>query len=411
MYEPKPPVSPRITVRGHEIVQGLQDSFPTVSGFVLTSVKENSLVEVVLRSPQPPDPVNSTILAAWTYGLGKAVAFTTDAGQRWANDWTAWDQYDRFFSQMVRWSMRPSGDTGNFTVATDLVGGKTRVIISALDKDEQFVNDQSMAGTVLGPNMESIPLNIEQTAPGRYVGEFDSSAAGSYMIMVTPGAGQAMIRTGVNIGYSQEFRDRQTNRPLLESLAKLPARGGEPGNLLPPLAAVPEKDAQKALAPQLAVDPFRRDLPKAVASQDIWYFLVVAGSCVFLADVFVRRVQVNFLWLVPIWTRALDIALRREHQAAAPEVMQRLRSRKAEVDRSIESRRAAARFEPEAAQAIDPKALEAAEAKATRAKPPEAPSDQPASAPPKPDDYTSRLLKAKKQVWKDRNEDRGLKDQ
>jgi uncharacterized membrane protein/Mg-chelatase subunit ChlD len=406
LYEPKPPVSPRITSR-HEIVQGLEDSFPPVTGFVLTSVKENSLVEVVLRSPMPVDAANSTILAAWTYGLGKAVAYTTDAGQRWTNVWTGWDQYDRFFSQMVRWSMRPTGDTGNYTVATDIEGGKTRVIVSALDKDNEFINYQAMTGTVLGPNMETIPLDIEQVAPGRYVGEFDSSAAGSYMIMVSPGAGQGMLRTGVNVGYSQEFRDRQTNELLLESLASLPAKGGEPGKVLPPLPNVSEQNAERVLAPQLAIDPFRRDLPKAVASQDIWHWLVMAGSCLFLADVFVRRVQLNFDWLAPFWTRALDVVLRRERQAPAPETMSRLRSKKAEVDRSIESRRASARFEPDAALPVDTEVLKTAEAKATSPRPaatpkPTAVADEPA------DSYTSRLLKAKKQVWKDRSEDRGL---
>ena len=70
VYEPKPPVSPQIVTQ-HEIVQGLEDTFPPVSGFVLTSVKENSLVEVILRSPLPTEAQNSTILAAWTYGLGK----------------------------------------------------------------------------------------------------------------------------------------------------------------------------------------------------------------------------------------------------------------------------------------------------------------------------------------------------
>jgi uncharacterized membrane protein len=409
MYEPKPPQSPQITVR-HEIVQGLEDSFPTVSGFVLTTVKENPLVEVILRSPLPPDAANSTVLAAWTYGLGKAVAFTTDAGQRWANDWTAWGEYDRFFSQMVRWSMRPTGDTGNYTVATDVQGGKTRVIITALDKENEFVNYQAMSGAVLGPNMESIPFDIQQTAPGRYVGEFDSSSAGSYMISVTPGQGQAMIRTGVNIGYSQEFRDRETNVPLLESLSKLQARGGEPGKLLPPLPNIPERNAEAALAAQLEVDPFRRDMPLATATQDIWHWLVMIGSCVFLADVFVRRVQLNFDWLAPVWTRALDIVLRRQHQAPAPEVMSRLRSRKAEVDRSIESRRAAARFEPETADAVDPSALATAEGR-TQAKRPTTPAGgaaQPAATDTPQDSYTSRLLKVKKQVWKDRNEDRGL---
>jgi hypothetical protein len=103
--------------------------------------------------------------------------------------------------------------------------------------------------------------------------------------------------------------------------------------------------------------------------------------------------------------------LRRERQAPAPEVMSRLRSKKAEVDRSIESRRAAARFEPDAALPVDSNALDAAEAKPTSVRPASpAAGTSPSAAPDKSqqDSYTSRLLKAKKQVWKDRNEDRGL---
>ncbi len=410
VYEPNPPVSPRITTQ-HEIVQGLDDSFPPMSGFVLTSVKENSLVDVILTSPLPTESQNATILAAWTYGLGKAVVFTTDAGQRWTTPWTGWEHYDRFFSQMVRWSMRPSGDTGKFTVATEAEGSTTRVIVSALDTEDEFLNYQAMVGTVLGPDMQSIPLNIEQTAPGRYVGEFDSSKPGSYMIMVTPGAGQAMIRTGINVGYSNEFRDRETNITLLERLAELPAKRGEPGKLLPPLPQVPDDNekAQQALQPQLAVDPFRRDLPLAVASQDIWPWLVLLASCVFFGDVFVRRVQVDLQWLAPIWARFAEIVLRRERLEPAPETMSRLRSRKAEVDRSLESRRAAARFEPDAdafSRDAEPSLRGVAERAPTRPTPPPKPV---AEAQPEPEDsYTARLLKAKKQVWQDRAQDKGL---
>ena len=69
VYEPNPPVSPQISTP-NEIVQGLGKAFPPISGFVLTTVKENSLVDVVLRSPMPTEPENSTVLATWTYGLG-----------------------------------------------------------------------------------------------------------------------------------------------------------------------------------------------------------------------------------------------------------------------------------------------------------------------------------------------------
>jgi hypothetical protein len=134
---------------------------------------------------------------------------------------------------------------------------------------------------------------------------------------------------------------------------------------------------------------------------------VLAACGAFFGDVFVRRVQISLQWLVPIWTRLLDIVLQRERLVAAPETMARLRSRKAEVDRTIESRRAAARFGPDAALPVDPNAIEAAEARPTSAA-------ASATSTPKPvaeadaDDYTSRLLKAKKQVWQDRGQDRGF---
>jgi hypothetical protein len=87
--------------------------------------------------------------------------------------------------------------------------------------------------------------------------------------------------------------------------------------------------------------------------------------------------------------------------------MARLRSRKAEIDRSIESRRAAARFEPDAAVPIDPNVIEAAETRLTTARTPTAPAFKPGPE-TEADDYTSRLLKAKKQVWQDRGQDRGF---
>jgi hypothetical protein len=117
---------------------------------------------------------------------------------------------------------------------------------------------------------------------------------------------------------------------------------------------------------------------------------------------------VDLKWMVPIWTRFLDIVLRRERHVAAPETMARLRSRKEEVDRSIESRRAAARFEPDAALPVDANAIEAAEARPTAPGTPVAPAAKPVAEEEKEDSYTSRLLKAKKQVWKDRTEDRGF---
>ncbi len=393
VYEREPAFQPGI-VSQHEMLQGIESGVPPITGFVLTTVKENPLVEVLLQSPQPATEKNSTVLAAWTYGAGKTVALTTDAGHRWADRWIAWEGYDKLFSQMVRWAMRPTGDTDNFTVSTNVRDGKTQVVVTAVDAEEEFLNDQSISGSVVAPDMASVPLRIEQTAPGRYVGEFPSELAGSYLIVVNPGAGRAPIRTGVNVGYSAEYRDNQTNLALLKSLANMSAKDGPPGVLVE--AGLNLSDPEKLYT----ANPFRRDMPPAIANQSIWPWIILLGSCVFFADVFVRRVHVSFDWLTPLWTRARDWVLRRERAVAVPETMGRLRSRKREVQEQIKGRQAATRFEhpPESPDAKD--AVSHSASSETPPKPASPPAETPEAA--ESPSYTERLLKAKKQVWQDR---------
>jgi hypothetical protein len=218
------------------------------------------------------------------------------------------------------------------------------------------------------------------------------------LIVVNPGGGKGTIRTGVNVGYSAEYRDNETNLSLLNSLAKIPAGDGPAGQL------AKEGLAEASQASQVALNPFRRDLRPAVTNQSIWPWLVVAASCLFWGDVFVRRVQVNFEWLWAALARSWDAMLGREREVAVPETMSRLRSRKQEIGAQIEGQRATARFEitdPTAAAAPPP-----LEGPATPAAP------RPTAAPPgmKPEgpqaeSYTERLLKAKKQVWRDRDDD------
>jgi len=399
VYEPKPAVQP-IVVSQHEILQGMEGGVPPLSGFVLTSVKENPLVEVLLRSPKPVEEKNSTVLATWTYGAGKAVALTTDAGQRWANQWVQWEGYDKLFSQMVRWSMRPTDDLGNFSIATNVSEGKTQVIITALDEEDQFLNDLSISGTVVGPDMASVPLRIEQTAPGRYVGEFDSDVAGSYMIVANTGADRAPIRSGVNVGYSAEYRVNETNLALLRSLSELKAKGGQPGMLVE--AGLDTSQAETVEA----ANPFRRDMAPAISNQSIWPWLILVGNCLFLADVFVRRVQVNFLWVMPALAKLRDKVLRRERPAPVPETMSRLQSRKREITEQIESRRSSARFEGSAELTDEPQQIVVGEPSSQATKPrPQPKIEQPEE--PTEESYTERLLKAKKRVWEERDDASG----
>ena len=287
-------VAPQV-VYPHEILQGIDGPLPPLTGMVLTSVKENPLVEVAIRSPVPEDAVNSTILAAWTYGLGRTAVVTTDAGTKWANSWTRWENYDKFYSQLIRWAMRPTNDRGKYTVAADARDGKVRIVVTALDANDEFRNSLDMSGAAVGPDLKPFEFPFHQLAPGRYVAEFDASIAGSYHMTIVPAAGEAPILTGVNVPYSAEFREHDTNIGLLQQLASLQPKGGEAGIL----AATDL--AQDQLDELLTLDFYRANLPKAVSIQDVWPFLLVIGCVVFLADVFVRRVTVTVDWILPAW--------------------------------------------------------------------------------------------------------------
>ncbi len=213
---------------------------------------------------------------------------------------------------------------------------------------------------------------------------------------ILPGADRAPIRTGVNVAYSDEFRDQQTNSALLQSLASMAPKGSKPGRV------IEDPDGQGRIEALVeAVNPFRRDLPKATASQDIWFLLVLFASCVFFFDVFIRRVHVSFAWVTPMAVQVRNTVLRRERAPVQTETMDRLRSRKAEIDEHIERRRSAARFEPEDETPAGADALE----EATAGKPPpkrSEPNLESLTPEQEEESYTARLLKAKKKVWEDR---------
>ncbi|MEX2113442.1 MAG: glutamine amidotransferase, partial [Pirellulales bacterium] len=398
VFEREGGFAPQITLQ-HEMVQGIDNPLPPITGFVLTTPKANPLVEVSVVSPLPTGTDVNPILASWTYGLGKAVAFTTDAGARWDASWTGWPNYDRLMSQIVRWSMRPTDETGKFSVTTDVADGKVKVVVTALDQDDEFLNFLNLDSMVVGPDLKPIDLGIRQIAPGRYVGEFDAKGSGSYLMLISPGAGQAPIRTGVSIPYSAEFRDRDTNLALLETMAKATPKGGRPGQVLDPPMDLPLHERVEKL---LETNSFRHDLAKATSSQAVWPLLLFLGACLFVGDVFVRRVTVSFEWLTPYVRRLIDRLLGREGRPDVTATMDRLRSQKAAVTGQLEQKRASFRFEPVADAKGDVASLDDASAA------PAPLNDKPKTtlaAERDEEGYTERLLKAKKKAQGSRKKD------
>jgi uncharacterized membrane protein len=407
IFEQTTPWLPKLNYPLTEPVMRLTEELPAITGLVLTSPKENELVEIPIVSPLPTGQLNP-VLAHWTYGLGRSVAFTSDAGRRWGKAWPDWQSYAAFWSQVIRWSMRPA-DRGNLTLNVRREQGRIKVVVDALDKNNEFLNFLQIQGNVVNPDLKSAGVELVQVAPGRYEATIDNAeASGNYFVNLGyrgPDKVQGVISTGVSVPYSDEYRELRSNPAALETLASL-TDGQVVSNRATPDGRIVQ-----------SVDHFRRD-PKLINPRSfaaLWPTLLWLAACLFLADVAVRRIALDVDWLkqtaVNEWNK-----LRGQETATASDYMDKLRSRKAEVGEQLDRTRAAPRPETGAipfpdsppSGPIGEPLLEGGEMQ-DRARAAQR-TQSPSLAVPSPEtvkqSYTDRLLKAKQRVWEEREKDK-----
>lgn len=197
---------------------GLVDDFalPALRGYVATAPRPAAAVHLVSAQDDP-------VLAVWQYGIGRAVAFTSDATARWGAAWITWTDAGRFWSRLVRWAGR--GEADDLQVTIDPRGDAAVVIADAVTADGTPLDGLAAQATVSGPVSVRIPL--VQTAPGRYEGPLQLLAAGAYAVTVSSRdeAGRERVKTsGFVVPYSPELRDLIANRALLAHVAE--ATGG-----------------------------------------------------------------------------------------------------------------------------------------------------------------------------------------
>jgi hypothetical protein len=198
----------------------------------------------------------------------------------------------------------------------------------------------------------------------------------------------------VTLPYSPEYSDLEANTVLLERLRE--TTGGK---------AYEDDDVSLEEAAKSGV--VFRPAPERVKSMlPLWHWLLALACGLLLCDVAVRRLAVEPAQ-VATKVRNLWARLRGQPVAepAAAEFMARLQARKAQVGEGLGGR-AARRFEG------GPSGPAPAGAEASSAPPPSAgppPTAQPPAPQPEPEpgDYASRLLRAKKRVWEERNKEGG----
>ena len=254
-----------------QMLNGLASSgIPDIYGMVLTSRKPDPKVVMPITAGKMHDPV----LAHWQTGLGQSVVFTSDATAIWAPQWLGWDDYQRFWAQVVR-SVRRPPMPANFEPQTTIVGDKGKISVEAIGKDGQYLNFESMEGTVLRPDMTTVPIKLNAVGPGLYEGEFDAKAAGNYVAEISYSGkdGSGSFPTGAAMNNEPEYRELKSNDGVLREIASRTN-----GHLIDPFN--PD-----------GADIFRREgLAVTSSPLPVWDVLLPVLIALMLLDVATRRI-------------------------------------------------------------------------------------------------------------------------
>ncbi|MPZ43959.1 MAG: VWA domain-containing protein [Betaproteobacteria bacterium] len=279
-------------VHAGEPLQGFDaDPFPILGGYQRVFPKPAAQVLLAARDDDP-------LLVSWRYGLGRAVAFTSDLSGRWGRHWVEWPQFGRFVAQIARWTMRRSGNE-SIVPRFQWHGSRGVMNVDVLDRDERFVNGLSLQASVVDPSRETRRVPLEQTAPGRYRAEFPVPRAGRYYVTVSGRDGQTPVgpRTfGLAVPYSGEYLGLGADRRLLGDIAGI---GG--GRLLDLSSA--SSSALTAPSPQARG-----------ATTQVWWPFFLAALVLLVAEVVVRKAPIPEAWQAR-WRRWRGARL----EAAAPE--------------------------------------------------------------------------------------------
>lgn len=246
---------------------------PPLYGYVGTTAKDTA--QLILETHQG-DP----LLAVWQYGLGRAVAWTSDATGRWASDWVQWEGFAPFWAQTIRWSNLQERQNSVEAVVS-YTDREAILTVDARNDEGQFVNNLILEANVVAPSgsVQNIPL--QQIGPGRYEAAFLPESEGAYLLRIAGGDEGSDLQddqsavgqtVGWVLGYSPEYAAFESNASLLARMATM--TGGQ--DLSGQATAV-----------------FNHTLPAEDASRPIWNWLTLAALLLLPFDIAVRRLVIT----------------------------------------------------------------------------------------------------------------------
>lgn len=245
-----------------DMIKGIE-SIPVLDGYVGTTPKGTA---TVIFASDTDDP----ILASWQYGLGRTVAWTSDARGMWTSAWMQWDESPQFWKNVISWVMQ-EGSPEDYNIDTGIMRGKGYIELTF--PPDKIGRGEKVEALIAGPDGTEQAITLEPVSPGVFKGTFDAGETGVYIANIAvkdENETVENINTGIVVPYSPEYEISRED-PLL-FLEKLAAEGG--GRII--------RDGSEV---------FSDELPEVSGIRDMVPVLLQLAILLFLADIAVRRLR------------------------------------------------------------------------------------------------------------------------
>ncbi len=255
-----------------DILRGLDPGrLPRLFGYNATTPKGTATVSLLTARDDP-------LLAEWQYGLGRAVAWTSDARQQWATDWIGTDAFGTLAAQLVTWTLPPQDSQGIDVRFSPAGNGELHAEVTSLDDDGTPRNFYRTMLRLVGPNLDPSQTALEQVGPGRYAGTIRADEPGAYLVRIAQqrdGAQPASRTLGIVSPAAEEFRRLGVDGDALAAYAQ----AGNGRKLTPD--------------PQEVSSVWSHDIPADAFPTPVWPWLLLLAMILVPLDVGVRRVALT----------------------------------------------------------------------------------------------------------------------
>lgn len=208
-----------VALTRHPVNEGIDfQRAPFLKGYQQLEVRPTAEILMTAAEGHP-------LLATWRYGLGHVMAWSSDAGPRWSDEWLSWSGYNTFWTQLARFSLR-TGSGSDTQVEVDMERGSAVVRIARRDDKGLSIDDGAVRARVVDGTEQRF-LDLRSREPGLWDATLPTAAGHTYTVEVLDAQDKVLGRHTFAPPPSAEQRHRTADRGLLEAVAK--ATGGTIG--------------------------------------------------------------------------------------------------------------------------------------------------------------------------------------